>query len=123
MAVRQVDLEIGGGVVYRFPPIRQERIRMLRRRRVLRRRVALGVVGVGLVLATLFGGGPEGMTAAAPQRPPASVVLRPGETVWDLAERRAPSTVDPRAYVDAIIELNGLAGTTPVAGERVLLPG
>jgi hypothetical protein len=48
-------------------------------------------------------------------------VLRPGETLWDVAERFAPPGIDRRAYVDAVVELNGVEGSV-AAGQRVRLP-
>jgi hypothetical protein len=47
--------------------------------------------------------------------------MRSGQTLWDLAERYAPTSTDPRAYVDQVLELNHLSGV-PAAGVRVRLP-
>jgi Tfp pilus assembly protein FimV len=53
---------------------------------------------------------------------PKRVVVRPGQTLWAIAERYAPASVDPRAYVDALVEINDLdhAGVQP--GDRIRLP-
>jgi hypothetical protein len=50
------------------------------------------------------------------------VVVEPGQTLWDLADRYAPEGMDLRAYVDAVVGLNDLDGRAPFAGERLRLP-
>lgn len=50
-----------------------------------------------------------------------TVVLRPGDTLWEIAERREPD-IDPRATVYRIKELNGLSGAAVAAGQRIVLP-
>ncbi len=60
--------------------------------------------------------------APAPRRPaPRAVTLRPGETLWQLAERHAPTGSDPRVYVADLVALNRLDGA-PLAGQRIRLP-
>lgn len=49
-------------------------------------------------------------------------VIRPGETLWDLAVRRTGGGQDPRAYVHRLRELNGLDGGPVPAWTVVLLP-
>lgn len=122
MAVTSIDLEARDAAVYRFPSKKLGRRRALARQRVVRRRLSLGVVAAGLVLATVFGGGPNGTAAAGRGKVPASVAFGPGDTLWALAERYAAPSVDRRAYVDAIIRLNDLGGATLEAGTRLLLP-
>jgi hypothetical protein len=109
------------GKVVAFPTARV-RARAAARRQVeiRRRRIAalvLPLLVVGLVVAT----GPGGTSVASRQDAPASVVLEPGETIWDLGTRYAPASVDTRAYVDAVLDLNGISGA-PAAGERIRLP-
>jgi hypothetical protein len=48
-------------------------------------------------------------------------VIRSGDTLWEVAERYAPPSVDPRAYVNAIEDLNGLVGA-PEVGTKLKLP-
>jgi hypothetical protein len=109
------------GTIVAFPTARARAQAAARRRAEIRRRrlaaVVLPVLVAGFVVAT----GPAGTSVASRQAAPRSVVLSPGETVWDLAERYAPETIDSRAYVDAVIELNGISGA-PAAGERIELP-
>ena len=57
---------------------------------------------------------------AVPASAPAEVTVAPGETLWSIAERVAPSA-DPRGVVAEIRRLNGI-GTDPVrAGQTLLL--
>jgi hypothetical protein len=88
---------------------------------VRRRRAALALVALATVIVTLLGGGPDGSSVASAPGAPKAVVVQSGQTLWDIAEAHAPATVDPRAYVDAIIELNGL-GSTLGAGVKIRLP-
>lgn len=87
--------------------------------------VALGVAVLGGVRAALaaVAPAPPGATATAPVDGP-SVVVRPGDTPWSLAQRIVPGK-DPRAVVD---RLAAARGSRPLqAGERVpvalLAPG
>ncbi|MDQ3646199.1 MAG: LysM peptidoglycan-binding domain-containing protein [Actinomycetota bacterium] len=122
MAVRSEDLGGASAIVYRFPPVMAARRRRAQRMAAARRRTALMLVGIGVVVASLLGAGPRGYApAAGPSGAPRSVVIQQGETLWDLAERFAPGTMDPRAYVDLLIEMNGLEGALQ-QGQRVRLP-
>jgi hypothetical protein len=109
------------GRVVGFPVERVRRAAALQRRAEIRRRrlaaVALPVLIVAFIIAT----GPGGTSVASRSGAPGSVVLQAGDTVWDLAERYSPSTVDSRAYVDAVLELNDISGA-PAVGERLRLP-
>jgi LysM domain len=70
------------------------------------------------VVAILLG---VGTTPASRPGAPRAVVVRAGDTLWEVAARWAPDGIDRRAYVDALIELNDLSGM-PVAGQMILLP-
>ena len=61
--------------------------------------------------------------ATARRRVPkaATVVVQPGETLWQIATRVAPGT-DPRTTVHRIEELNGLTTATVSAGQRLYVP-
>ena len=122
MAVRHEDLVVEGAQVVEFPVrIARARAAAARRRLAVRR----GLVAL-LVVATTSGI----VWASAAGRPavssrgdaPASVVVRPGETLWGIAERWAPEGTDLRAYVDALARENGVAGGVLEAGARVVLP-
>lgn len=52
----------------------------------------------------------------------AVVVVQPGESLWAIAERVAPTT-DPRSTILLIRELNGLpSGAVPQAGQGLVVP-
>jgi hypothetical protein len=56
---------------------------------------------------------------ASRPRAPATVVVRAGDTAWGLAARFAAPGADPRAYVDALLRLNGGADLVPGAHLRL----
>lgn len=74
---------------------------------VRRRGLVLGAV-LALVLALLLLG--NGAQAELADPVEGHAVVQPGETLWDVAAMHAPDGVDPRAYLQAIGELNGLDG-------------
>ena len=123
MAVRSEELVYEApAVVYRFPTERvRARAARLRRAEIRRRRRALLLVTVGVVIVTLLATGPRGVAPASVPGAPRVVSVAPGDTLWDLATVYAPDGVDPRAYVDAVLELNGLNGM-PEAGTTIELP-
>ncbi|MDQ4126058.1 MAG: LysM peptidoglycan-binding domain-containing protein [Actinomycetota bacterium] len=119
MAVRSEDLAFGGNdaVVYRFPALAARR-RARRRMMIRRRRTTLATLAL-VVMATLAGGG---VAETAPETSRARAVrVQPGDTLWGIAAENAPRGTDVRAYVDALIELNGLQGPLQ-AGARLRLP-
>lgn len=118
MAVRSEDLAFGGdAVVYRFPAAAARR--RARRRMMARRRLTVAVTALAVAVATLAGGG---VAETAPEgRGRRAVRVQPGDTLWGIAGDHAPAGVDVRAYVDALIELNGLEGPLQ-AGARLRLP-
>ena len=129
MAIRVEELEAVDARVYRFPvqrtrrPSRAQarRARILERRATARRRAALGALVVVLSVTMLFAGGPGSVAPAGGRGTPRAVVVQPGQTLWSLAERYAGPGIDPRAYVDAILAVNGL-DAPPQAGMRIKLP-
>ena len=52
---------------------------------------------------------------------PRTYVVRPGDTLWSIATRLAPST-DPRIVVDAITSANGLDPSDLVPGHELSIP-
>jgi LysM repeat protein len=48
-------------------------------------------------------------------------VVRPGDTLWSIATRFAPST-DPRIVVDAIRSANGLDPASLMPGQQLSIP-
>ena len=108
--------------VYMFP-IAAVRARNARRQQVvfMRRRLAVAALLVGVVTLVLAVGGVGNSAPTSAPGAPRHVTLKAGGTLWDLAERFAPVGSDPRAYVDALIELNELEGA-PRSGARLKLP-
>jgi LysM domain len=49
------------------------------------------------------------------------VVVRPGQTLWTIAEKADPSA-DPRLVIQQIIDDNALSGTTVTAGQVLWVP-
>ncbi|MFN2489891.1 MAG: LysM peptidoglycan-binding domain-containing protein [Actinomycetota bacterium] len=120
MAIRHQELQPlqpVEAVVLRFP----ERRASERRARMLVRRRRSVVLAAALAAAVLLGNGALGSETASPPSAPRAVIVRSGETLWDLAERHAPRGGDPRAYVDALEALNGIHGAL-APGSRIRLP-
>ena len=117
MAARSEDLYLG-----RRPNPAPARRRFTADQVQARRRTL--VTTAVLVLAVMFfmlATGPEGAVQASRSDAPKVVNVQPGQSLWDLAERYAAPGQDPRAYVDAITELNDLEGF-PLVGQRLRLP-
>ena len=71
--------------------------------------VCVATLAVGLVA--------RGSSGAGPKR---SYVVRPGDTLWSVAERTYSG--DPRQGVWLLQQRNHLASTTIVPGERLVVP-
>lgn len=81
------------------------------------RNVVIGAAVLGLLLL-MFTSRVLGATPPAPAR---FVVVRPGQTVWSIAEARFPDQ-DPRQTVDEIDRVNHVQGGVVYPGERLRLP-
>jgi Tfp pilus assembly protein FimV len=92
------------------------------RTRVRRRRLSAVIVTV--VAAGLLSGpvasamGTDGGTGGTGSR---TYVVRPGDTLWSIATRFAPSR-DPRLVVDAIRSANGVDPAAVVPGQQLSIP-
>jgi LysM repeat protein len=88
----------------------------VRRRRLVALSVAIGVVGVlsGPVANAVGVGGTEADSAR-------TYVVRPGDTLWSIARRSAPS-VDPRLVVGAITSANRVDPGALVPGQQLTIP-
>ena len=98
--------------------------RTTRQLRLTRRgRVAVVLAALlTLVVALSVGGGTVSQaTGSGPVRAPHTVTVQPGESLWALAERIAPS-MDPRLVVAQIEQLNHLAGPQVMAGQQLVVP-
>jgi nucleoid-associated protein YgaU len=97
--------------------------RTYRRRRTVAGALAATVVVLAGVAAHDVLAGPGGVPASAAGAQPAPVevrlVARPGDTMWDIAERFHGDIVLTR-YLDALIDRNG--GPELNAGQVVVLP-
>ena len=123
MAVRREEMWVRPDAQVLDFPVRIARARARRAQRTfLFRRVMVGLVAFALV-GTIVSVSAAGSEAPAASRPsaPASVVVQPGETLWDLAERYAPAGSDPRDYVAELVEQNG-GSELVYAGTRLDLP-
>jgi hypothetical protein len=95
-------------------------VRLTRRGRLL---LTLVLLVVGVAAAVLHtGGGTAGAGAdPAPAASATVVTVRPGETIWSIAERVAPGR-DPRDTVQAILDLNRLQTSQVRVGTALRLP-
>jgi Tfp pilus assembly protein FimV len=96
--------------------------RRMNRTRVRRRRLIALCMIVSLAGAL---SGPVanamGVGGTAEQNAAQTYVVRPGDTLWSIATRFAPST-DPRVVVHAITSANGLDPATLVPGQQLSIP-
>lgn len=97
---------------------RAERVRLTRRGRLAIFLTVLAVIMAGLLLLA----GPATSTSTTHHAPTRSVVVGPGETLWDIAGRVAPGE-DPRSVIAEIVQLNALtdAGSVRV-GQQLDVP-
>jgi nucleoid-associated protein YgaU len=99
-------------------------VRLTRRGR-LARSLALAAVIVLLVVsvAEVVGGGAARASAASRTAPVStlSVVVEPGDSLWSIAVRTAPTT-DPRDVVTRIRDLNGMRSNLIQPGQVLLVP-
>lgn len=91
---------------------------------VRRRRALLALMGLLLVALALPLSGTGGDSHAAGSAPaetgaPVAYTVRPGDTLWTIAERVDPSA-DPRPLVARLSAQTG--SDTVVPGERIILP-
>ena len=101
--------------------------RLTRRGRVvLAALVALLVMAVAATASVAVGGGTAQATSHAlsrhaAERDLARVTVRPGQSLWSVAESADPGA-DTRVVIQQIIELNALAGMTLNPGEQLWVP-
>jgi Tfp pilus assembly protein FimV len=98
----------------RYAPVRLTRRGKIVAQLVLILAAVLTVIGVA-----------AGTRAAAegpePAGPRPSIVVQPGDTLWNIASRHAPG-VDRRATMDEIRRINHLDGSTVEVGQKLILP-
>jgi nucleoid-associated protein YgaU len=101
------------------PPERYAPIRLTRRGRIVAR--ALLILAALITLVSVAAGTRAAANAPAPRGEYPSVVVQPGDTLWNIASRHAPG-VDRRATMNEIRRLNHLRGSTVEVGQKLLLP-
>jgi nucleoid-associated protein YgaU len=82
------------------------------------------LLGLGLVvlvgaLLFLFQGEAQSSTG---QPEITAVVVQPGDTLWEIADRFWPESVDLRAVVRELVELNGLDSKVLKPGQVLQVP-
>jgi LysM repeat protein len=77
---------------------------------------ALSLVVAGSALATS-----HAAAARAGEQHLTQVTVRPGQSLWSVAEAADPNA-DTRLVIQQIINLNGLTGDTIVAGQQLWVP-
>ena len=84
------------------------------------RRLAVAVlVGsiVGACVPSLADEGPRERETVA------RYIVRPGDTIWEIARGLVGPEGDPRPMVDTLIEWNGIEDGLILPGQRLRLPG
>lgn len=104
--------QFGGGTA------RRSRLRMTARGRA----VLLVIVAIPvIVIALAFGLSAGGATATGSSVPLSTVTVQPGQTLWQVATKVAPSA-DPRDVINDIMSVNRLATATIQPGEKLEIP-
>jgi LysM repeat protein len=97
-------------------------LRLTRRGRfVIAAAAALLVTIVLLVASGVAQATSHSVSARAAEQNLAQVAVRPGESLWSVAESADPDA-DTRVVVQQIIELNGLTSDVVVTGQRLWVP-
>jgi len=99
------------------PPLRLTR----RGRIVVAVTVALLVTIISLLAAGVAQATNHGPSPRAARQNLVQVVVRPGQTLWSVAESADPDQ-DTRVVVRQIIDLNSLSGPTVQAGQQLWIP-
>jgi hypothetical protein len=104
--VRDVPHQIAHVDRPKAPPCRQSasQVRLTRRGRLA---LVLVVLALSYVVMTMLSA-PAASTGHVHHAPAHTVVVEPGQTLWDIA-RAAEPREDPRRVVQQIVELNSLA--------------
>lgn len=83
--------------------------------------VVMGVLALVFAALTLFGA-PAVSTGQVRHVPARTVVVRPGQTLWDIARAVAPEQ-DPRHEIAKIVDLNSLSDAGAIrAGQPLDIP-
>jgi hypothetical protein len=82
---------------------------------------AILVAVVSLIAAGAVQATSHSSPARLAQQNLSRVIVRPGQSLWSVAESADPRA-DTRLVVQQIIELNGLTGDTVAAGQQLWVP-
>ena len=97
-------------------------LRLTRRGRIV---VAIAAALLVALLSLLATGTAQATSHSAPSRVAdrnlSQVVVRPGQSLWSIAENADPNA-DPRLVMQQIIELNGLTSNVIMAGQLLWVP-
>jgi len=88
------------------------------------RLVIVAVIAVLLLVAVIAGAASvSAATSSSASGAPAtvSVVVQPGQTLWQIAESVAPQR-DPRDTIQQIVDLNDLASPLVAPGQSLVVP-
>ena len=97
-------------------------LRLTRRGRVVvALAAALLVTLVSLLLAGVAQATNDGPSPRAARENLVQVIVRPGQSLWSVAESADPGQ-DTRAVIQQIIDLNSLTGDTVFAGQQLRVP-
>ena len=97
-------------------------LRLTRRGRVvIAIAAALLVTMVSLLLAGVAQATNDGPSPRAARENLVQVIVRPGQSLWSVAESADPGQ-DTRAVIQQIIDLNSLNGDTVFAGQQLWIP-
>ena len=91
---------------------------------VARRRISLALAIVFVAVAMAFAvlsNQPATATDSPASVSVAYATVASGESLWAIAQRVAPN-VDPRDWIDQVMDLNGMNDTNVVAGQRLVVP-
>lgn len=119
LQVRNANSERHLQVVRSVPqlqPAQKQPIKLTRRGR---RFVAL--LALIPIVISFFFMGTRGAQADSTSPTTASVVVKPGQSLWDIASTVAP-TKDPRETIWVIEQLNGMKTADVLAGQELLVP-
>jgi LysM repeat protein len=103
---------------YESERFRSTELRLTRRGRLV---VVMAVIALALGALTMLGA-PAASTAHVHHPTAHTVVVEPGETLWDIASTVAPGQ-DPRELVAEIVDLNSLTDPGAIrAGQSLYVP-
>ncbi len=112
-AMVEMDTEVSG------PFTERSEVRLTRRGRLL---LFITLVALALSVLVLVGSPAAESTAATHHATATTVVVEPGQTLWDIAGEVAPDE-DPRAVVAEILDLNALTDAGSIrAGQPLYVP-